>query len=253
MEWKNADKLTASGLFSSCMAMDTPSPFVVTAWRDGRELLQLRHDLYSAEPCRRQAAVSKVSWPKQATACLARRVRQMLTARPGICLATPEARRSAAAPGIDGRCRRCGIAGGARGAAAQCLAVAVCQSHRPVGSLSACTRPQHSYTTRILTTQDRLLTRPCQLRHRPSRHPNRPHPRPPRLVPPRPLPPAAACPRRSPPPHRPPPPALACRTQACRDAEPRMAMGMVLEPARPRLLHHRRRPNYHDSYHHPTP
>lgn len=40
--------------------MKSQTRFVVTAWRDSQELLQLRHDLYSPEARRRQSAVSKV-------------------------------------------------------------------------------------------------------------------------------------------------------------------------------------------------
>ncbi|KAF2848123.1 Las1-domain-containing protein [Plenodomus tracheiphilus IPT5] len=40
--------------------MGSHARFVVTAWRDSRELLQLRHDLYSPETSRRENAVSKV-------------------------------------------------------------------------------------------------------------------------------------------------------------------------------------------------
>lgn len=40
--------------------MDAPPRFVVTAWRNSRELLQLRQDIYSSETACRQRAVNKV-------------------------------------------------------------------------------------------------------------------------------------------------------------------------------------------------
>ncbi|KAI4960744.1 hypothetical protein J4E86_002369 [Alternaria arbusti] len=40
--------------------MESHTRFVVTAWRDSRELLQLRQDLYSPETSRREKAVNKV-------------------------------------------------------------------------------------------------------------------------------------------------------------------------------------------------
>ncbi|KAL6704278.1 rRNA-processing protein las1 [Coniothyrium glycines] len=40
--------------------MDSPARFVVTAWRNRSELLQLRLDIYSPETARRQRAVNKV-------------------------------------------------------------------------------------------------------------------------------------------------------------------------------------------------
>ena len=36
--------------------------FVVTPWRDSKELLQLRHDLYGADATRKERAVNKVRW-----------------------------------------------------------------------------------------------------------------------------------------------------------------------------------------------
>lgn len=45
----------------SRLAMDAPPCFVVTAWRNSRELLQLRQDIYSPETARRTRAVNKVS------------------------------------------------------------------------------------------------------------------------------------------------------------------------------------------------
>lgn len=43
------------------LVMDAPVEYVVTAWRNRQELLQLRHDLYSSETKRRERAVNKVS------------------------------------------------------------------------------------------------------------------------------------------------------------------------------------------------
>ncbi|KAI8932179.1 hypothetical protein NX059_011061 [Plenodomus lindquistii] len=40
--------------------MESQTRFIVTAWRDSQELLQLRQDLYSSETVRREHAVSKV-------------------------------------------------------------------------------------------------------------------------------------------------------------------------------------------------
>lgn len=45
------------------LTMDPPrARFVVTPWRDRKELLRLRQDLYAADTSRREAAVNKVSW-----------------------------------------------------------------------------------------------------------------------------------------------------------------------------------------------
>lgn len=41
--------------------MESQNEFVVTAWRNRQELLQLCQDLYSPETQRREKAVSKVS------------------------------------------------------------------------------------------------------------------------------------------------------------------------------------------------
>jgi len=43
--------------------MDPPrTRFVVTPWRDSKELLRLRHDLYASDTARKESAVNKVSW-----------------------------------------------------------------------------------------------------------------------------------------------------------------------------------------------
>jgi hypothetical protein len=43
------------------MDMDSHTGFVITAWRNSQELLQLRQDLYSSETGRKERAVNKVS------------------------------------------------------------------------------------------------------------------------------------------------------------------------------------------------
>lgn len=43
------------------MDMDSHTRFVVTAWRNSQELLQLRQDLYSSDTTSREKAVNKVS------------------------------------------------------------------------------------------------------------------------------------------------------------------------------------------------
>jgi hypothetical protein len=44
--------------------MDPPrsTQFVVTPWRDSKELLRLRHDLYGSDTASKERAVNKVSW-----------------------------------------------------------------------------------------------------------------------------------------------------------------------------------------------
>jgi ribosomal biogenesis protein LAS1 len=54
--------------------MDSPrTRFVVTPWRDGKELLQLRRDLYASNATRREAAVNKV-WSFASAAALERKL-----------------------------------------------------------------------------------------------------------------------------------------------------------------------------------
>jgi hypothetical protein len=62
------------------LAMDPPhTRFAVTPWRNSKELLQLRHDLYGSDASKKERAVNKVS-----RACKASRVTVVISAKPRI-------------------------------------------------------------------------------------------------------------------------------------------------------------------------